>query len=150
MPKLEVDTRLVRKLATLLRETGLGEIEYEAAGQRIRVALPRTQAITAIAAETKPAAAAAQKLDEASATPDAAHPGEVLSPMVGTVYLSSSPGDPPFVRAGETVTAGQTLMLVEAMKTYNEVHAPRAGTVARVVVDNGQPVEYGELLAIIG
>ena len=149
MPKFEVDSRLVRKLATLLRETGLGEIEYETEGQRIRVALPGARPVTAVAAETVPAAAAAQSKDAPSATPEASHPGAVLSPMVGTVFLSSAPGDPPFVHAGERVTAGQTLMLVEAMKTYNEVHAPNAGVVARIVVANGQPVEYGELLAII-
>ncbi len=148
MPKFEVDTRLVRKLATLLRDTGLGEIEYEAEGQRIRVALPGGRAAAAPEAVAPPPPAA-PKPDESAAALEANHPGAISSPMVGTVYLSPAPGDPPFVRVGETVTAGQTLMLVEAMKTYNEVHVPHAGSVARIVVENGQPVEYGELLAII-
>ncbi len=137
----DIDADLVRKLADLLSETGLAEIEYEVNGKRVRVARP--QAGTAAVAAAPVPAPAAPAADPAS------HPGAVTSPMVGTVYLASAPGEPPFVREGAQVSAGQTLMLVEAMKTFNEVKAPTSGTVARIAVEGGQPVEYGELLAII-
>ncbi len=143
----DIDAEFIRKLADLLSETGLGEIEYEDGGKRIRVARPGvapapTIAVTAAAAETPAAAAPASAADSS-------HPGAVSSPMVGTIYLAQTPGDPPLVKAGDTVSEGQTLMLIEAMKTFNEVKAPRGGKVASIAVSNGQPVEYGELLAII-
>lgn len=141
----DIDAELVRKLSDLLSETGLGEIEYEDGGKRIRVARPATGAVAA-PAFTPPAA---EVPNTASPTTEAGHPGAIASPMVGTVYLSQSPGDPPLVKPGDTVTEGQTLMLIEAMKTFNEVKAPRGGTVTEIAVTSGQPVEFGELLAIV-
>lgn len=141
----DIDADLVRKLSDLLSETGLGEIEYEDGSKRIRVARP-----TAAASAPVVAALPAETLQTAPApTADAVHPGTVSSPMVGTVYLSQSPGEPPLVKAGDTVSEGQTLMLIEAMKTFNEVKSPRSGTVAKIAVTSGQPVEFGELLAIV-
>jgi acetyl-CoA carboxylase biotin carboxyl carrier protein len=143
----DIDADLIRKLAGLLEETGLGEIEYEAAGARIRVARPGVAAAAPVAlapAQAAPAAAAAP----AVAVPEE-HPGAVSSPMVGTVYLAPAPGEPPLVRVGDTVSAGQPLMLIEAMKTFNEVRAPKAGTVTAILVESGQPVEYGETLAVV-
>ncbi len=142
----DIDPDLVRKLADLLNETGLAEIEYEDNGKRVRVAMPGVGAVTAAVAAPPVAAAAAPAPGGGDA---AAHPGAVTAPMVGTVYLAQSPEDPPFVKAGDTVREGQTLLLIEAMKTFNEVKAPRAGTVQSIAVASGQPVEFGEVLAII-
>lgn len=142
----DIDAELVRKLSDLLSETGLGEIEYEDGGKRIRVARPAT---AAAAAPVISAPAAESPQAPPSPAADTAHPGAVSSPMVGTVYLSQSPGEPPLVKAGDTVSEGQTLMLIEAMKTFNEVKAPRGGTVSEIAVTSGQPVEFGELLAIV-
>jgi len=144
----DIDPDLVRKLADLLNETGLGEIEYEDNGKRVRVALPGAGGVSVaapvVAAAPPPAAA-----PPAAGGDTAAHPGAVTSPMVGTVYLAQAPEDPPFVKAGDSVREGQTLLLIEAMKTFNEVKAPRAGTVQSIAVASGQPVEFGEVLAII-
>ncbi len=142
----DIDPDLVRKLADLLNETGLAEIEYEDNGKRVRVAMPGVGAVTAAVAAPPVAAAAAPAPGGGDA---AAHPGAVTAPMVGTVYLAQSPEDPPFVKAGDTVREGQTLLLIEAMKTFNEVKAPRAGTVQSIAVASGQPVEFGEVLAIV-
>ncbi len=142
----DIDPDLVRKLADLLNETGLAEIEYEDNGKRVRVAMPGVGAVTAAVAAPPVAAAAAPAPGGGDA---AAHPGAVTAPMVGTVYLAQSPEDPPFVKAGDSVREGQTLLLIEAMKTFNEVKAPRAGTVQSIAVARGQPVEFGEVLAII-
>lgn len=142
----DIDPDLVRKLADLLNETGLAEIEYEDNGKRVRVAMPGAGAVTAAVAAPPVAAAAAPAPGGGDA---AAHPGAVTAPMVGTVYLAQSPEDPPFVKAGDTVREGQTLLLIEAMKTFNEVKAPHAGTVQSIAVASGQPVEFGEVLAII-
>lgn len=148
----DIDPDLVRKLADLLNETGLGEIEYEDNGKRVRVALPGAGGISVATPVAVPAASATPA--PAAAPPAAggdaaAHPGAVTSPMVGTVYLAQAPEDPPFVKAGDSVREGQTLLLIEAMKTFNEVKAPRAGTVQSIAVASGQPVEFGEVLAII-
>jgi len=146
----DIDPDLVRKLADLLNETGLAEIEYEDNGKRVRVAMPGFAAPVATVAA--PVAAPVPVAGAAAASPagdPAAHPGAVTSPMVGTVYLAQAPEDPPFVKAGDTVREGQTLLLIEAMKTFNEVKAPRAGTLQSVAVASGQPVEFGEVLAII-
>lgn len=145
----DIDPDLVRKLADLLNETGLAEIEYEDNGKRLRVALP--SAGSTLAASVAPIAAPAGASAPTSGTggDPAAHPGAVTSPMVGTVYLAQVPEDPPFVKAGDTVREGQTLLLIEAMKTFNEVKAPRAGTLQSIAVASGQPVEFGEVLAII-
>jgi len=143
----DIDPDLVRKLADLLNETGLAEIEYEDNGKRVRVAMPGVGSQVVAAA---PVAAPAASAPVAAPGGDAAaHPGAVTSPMVGTVYLAQAPEDPPFVKAGDSVREGQTLLLIEAMKTFNEVKAPRAGTLQSIAVASGQPVEFGEVLAII-
>jgi acetyl-CoA carboxylase biotin carboxyl carrier protein len=140
------DGALIRELALLLDETNLTEIEIERAGLRVRVA--RNISVTAsVPVSYQPAAAAV-----AAATPiaDVAnHPGVVPSPMVGTVYWASEPGARPFVEVGSKVSAGQTLVIIEAMKTMNQIPAPRAGTVTQILVEDGTPVEYGEPLVII-
>lgn len=145
----DIDPDLVRKLADLLNETGLAEIEYEDNGKRVHVAMPNAGAVTAAVAAPPVAAPAAAAAPAPGGGDAAAHPGAVTAPMVGTVYLAQSPEDPPFVKAGDTVREGQTLLLIEAMKTFNEVKAPRAGTVQSIAVASGQPVEFGEVLAII-
>ncbi len=148
------DTGLIRELAAILREADLGEIEVEQGDLRIKVVKPEQKAVH-VAQAYAPAPAAAAPAAAQSAAPVAAkaaprdHPGAVKSPMVGTVYLQAEEGSPPFVKAGDTVTAGQTLMLVEAMKTFNPVPAPRGGKVTQVLVQNQQPVEFGEPLVII-
>ena len=138
-----IDEDAIRAAAKLLDELGLTEIEYAKGDERVRVA----RAGTEIIASVRPAPA----IDAAPAAASNAgdHPGVVKSPMVGTVYLSPEPGAPAFIKAGDTVTEGQTLLLIEAMKTYNPVRAPRSGTVKRILVSDGTPVEFGEPLLII-
>jgi acetyl-CoA carboxylase biotin carboxyl carrier protein len=143
MEKFDVDPALVKKLAALLEETGLTEIEYALGEERIRVA--KTAGAVQNVAVTAPAPVAAIAAP-GSGVP---HPGAVTAPMVGTVYLSPEAGAPPFVRIGDAVAEGQTLLLIEAMKTYNPVRAARAGKVARVMVADGDPVEYGEELMVL-
>jgi acetyl-CoA carboxylase biotin carboxyl carrier protein len=143
------DSALIRELALLLDETNLTEIEIERAGLRVRVA--RNISIAA-SMPVNYAPAAAAPMAAASAVPAAdlaKHPGVVPSPMVGTVYWASEPGAKPFIEVGAKVTAGQTLMIIEAMKTMNQIPAPRAGTVTQILVEDGVPVEYGEPLVII-
>ena len=150
--KSTLEKELIRELADLLNETGLSEIEIERKGLRIRVARALSVAATASPAPAPPqAAASAQGADQpaASANEIAEHPGAVTSPMVGTAYRAPEPGAPPFVEVGSTVKEGQTLMIVEAMKTMNHIPAPRAGKVTAILVEDGQPVEYGEPLVII-
>ncbi|MFT3724964.1 MAG: acetyl-CoA carboxylase biotin carboxyl carrier protein [Hyphomonadaceae bacterium] len=150
------DTGLIRELAAILREADLGEIEVEQSGVRIKVAKAGTAAVHyAAAPAAAPAAATASAAAPAAAAAPASkaalrdHPGAVKSPMVGTVYLQAEEGSPKFVKPGDTVNAGQTLLLVEAMKTFNPVTAPRAGKVVQILVENQQPVEFGEPLVII-
>ena len=147
--KASDDGALIRELALLLAETNLTEIEIERAGLRVRVA--RNISIAAsVPASYAPAAAAARWLRPLPPVADVAkHPGVVPSPMVGTVYWASEPGAKPFVEVGSKVTAGQTLVIIEAMKTMNQIPAPRAGTVTQILVEDGSPVEYGEPLVII-
>ena len=145
--KLQIDPDLIRQLADLLKETGLGEIEYAEGERRVRVAMPgagvtMTAAPVALQAAAGPAAAAA-------AAPESPAAGALTSPMVGTVYLSPEPSAPPFVKAGDKVREGQTVLIIEAMKVMNAIRAPRSGTVTRVLVTNGAPVEYGEPLLVI-
>jgi acetyl-CoA carboxylase biotin carboxyl carrier protein len=143
------DSALIRELALLLDETNLTEIEIERAGLRVRVArnisiaasVPATMQVAApapIAAGAAPAAADVSK-----------HPGAVPSPMVGTAYWASEPGAKPFIEVGSKVSVGQTLLIIEAMKTMNQIPSPRAGTVTQILVEDGQPVEFGEPLVII-
>ncbi len=152
MAKTPIDSDLVRTLAGLLDETGLSEIEYDTGSIRIRVArggghapMSFHHAPPALPAAPSPAPAAA------AASPEdvASHPGAVTSPMVGVCYLGSEPGSPPFVRVGDSVQDGQTLMLIEAMKTFNPIRATRGGKITRILVSDGQPVEYGEPLMVI-
>jgi acetyl-CoA carboxylase biotin carboxyl carrier protein len=146
-PKASDDGALIRELALLLDETNLTEIEIERAGMRVRVA--RNISVTASVPTHQSAAAAAAVAAPAPVTDVAKHPGVVPSPMVGTVYWASEPGAKPFVEVGSRVTAGQTLVIIEAMKTMNQIPAPRAGTVTQILVEDGTPVEYGEPLVII-
>jgi acetyl-CoA carboxylase biotin carboxyl carrier protein len=151
--KLSVDPELVHELATLIEETGLTEIEIELDGQRLRVA--RQTALSHLVAS----AGTVAPLPVAAATPAGSslvdhgdpseHPGVVKSPMVGTAYWAPEPGGRPFVEVGTQVKAGDTLLIVEAMKTLNQIPAPRSGAVSRILVEDGQPVEYGEPLVII-
>jgi acetyl-CoA carboxylase biotin carboxyl carrier protein len=144
-----VDEGLIRGLANLLNETGLTEIEIEQKGLRVRVA--RTISFAAAAPMLAPAAPAMGMPGAAApAAKDAdSHPGTVRSPMVGTCYRAAEPGAPSFVEVGSVVKQGQTLLIVEAMKTMNHIPAPRPGTVKAILVENGQPVEFGEPLMII-
>ncbi len=143
--KSEIDKHLIKELADLLGETGLSEIEIEQSGLRIRVARSVSGHVTMAAAppEVSPAKPASVEPEPASV---ASGPGIVTSPMVGTAYYSSAPGSPAFVKIGDTVSKGQTLLIVEAMKTMNQIPAPIAGTVKEIFVDNSQPVEFGEPL----
>jgi acetyl-CoA carboxylase biotin carboxyl carrier protein len=142
---------LIRELASLLDETGLSEIEIEREGVRVRVARQaRFEAVPmAMAAAATERAAAAPAAAKASAQDPSKHPGVVPSPMVGTAYLAPEPGAAPFVNVGARVTQGQTLLIIEAMKTMNHIPAPKAGVVSAILVGNGQPVEFGEPLAIV-
>lgn len=150
MAKFEMDTEFIRKLAKLLEETNLGEIEMAEGDRKIRVARPAAIAAPMMAAMPAQAASAPAAAPAAVAAPDASkHPGAVKSPMVGTAYLSPEPGKPVFCNIGDKVTAGQTLLIIEAMKTFNPIKAPKAGTLAQVLIDNGQPVEFGQPLMLI-
>ena len=146
------DSALIRELALLLDETSLTEIEIERAGLRVRVArnisiaaaMPPNMAPVAhapVAAVAAPAAAPGADF--------ANHPGVVPSPMVGTAYFAPEPGAKPFIEVGARVTAGQTLLIIEAMKTMNQIPSPRDGTVTQILIEDGQPVEFGEPLVII-
>jgi acetyl-CoA carboxylase biotin carboxyl carrier protein len=151
--KPAIDPDLIRELAQLLEETGLSEIEIERDGQRVRVARPMPGAAAAPAAwpvqvEAPPTSPA--PVDAATTQADLAkHPGAVKSPMVGTAYRGPEPGAMPFVDIGSQVVAGATLLIIEAMKTMNQIPAPRAGTVTKILIEDGQPVEFGEPLMII-
>lgn len=151
MAKFEMDTEFVRKLAEILEENDLGEIELADGDRRIRIARPTVT--YAAAAMPAPSAsiplAAAPAVAAATAGDLAKHPGAVKSPMVGTAYLAPEPGKPNFVAVGDKVTAGQTVLIIEAMKTFNPIKAPKAGTVTQILIDNAQPVEFGEALMIV-
>ena len=144
------DSALIRELALLLDETSLTEIEIERSGLRVRVARNISIAASAPAAFQGGSPALAAQAALAAAVADIAkHPGVVPSPMVGTAYWASEPGAKPFIEVGAKVSVGQTLLIIEAMKTMNQIPSPRAGTVTQILVDDGQPVEFGEPLVII-
>ncbi|PPD15187.1 MAG: acetyl-CoA carboxylase, biotin carboxyl carrier protein [Methylobacterium sp.] len=155
--ELPIDPTLVREIAALISETDLTEIEVEKGDLRIRVArqvtvqaAPVQQIVTAPAAMASAPAAPMAVPAAAPAVNDlSAHPGAVRSPMVGTAYRRPSPGATPFIEIGTVVKAGEKILLVEAMKTFNEIVAPRAGTVTHILIEDGQPVEYGEALVVI-
>ena len=145
------DSALVRELALLLDETSLTEIEIERAGLRLRVA--RNISVAATMPMQMAAAPAALPVAAAAAAPPAAdlskHPGAVTSPMVGTAYWAPEPGAKPFIEVGSKVSVGQTLLIIEAMKTMNQIPAPRSGTVTQIMIEDGHPVEFGEPLMIV-
>jgi acetyl-CoA carboxylase biotin carboxyl carrier protein len=144
-----IDAALIRELAGLLDETGLSEIEIEREGVRVRVARQLALQSVPVPLPATSAAPAAEAAKPAAASDPGKHPGAVPSPMVGTAYLSPEPGAAPFVAVGTRVAQGQTLLIIEAMKTMNHIPAPKAGVVTAILVGNGQPVEFGEPLAII-
>jgi acetyl-CoA carboxylase biotin carboxyl carrier protein len=145
MSKLELDEDLVRKLSELLNEMGLTEIEYEFGEHRIRIARGATTYAAAVPAPVAAAAPAPTAAPSADAVPANA----ITAPMVGTAYLSPEPSASPFVSVGDTVKEGQTLLIIEAMKVMNQIPSPRAGRVAQIMTEDGQPVEYGEPLMVI-
>ena len=152
-PADPIDARLVRRLADILTDTGLSEIEVEHGGLKIRVAKQLTAAPIHMAAPA-PAPMPTAPLQTSAAAPAAAeaprHAGEVVkSPMVGTVYMQAQPESPPFIKVGDTVQAGQTLMIIEAMKTMNPIPAPKGGKIVEILVEDAQPVEFGEPLVVI-
>jgi acetyl-CoA carboxylase biotin carboxyl carrier protein len=146
------DSALIRELALLLDETNLTEIEIERAGLRVRVARNISIAATVPAAPVQAIAAAPVAVAAAPAAVAgdmSKHPGAVTSPMVGTAYWAPEPGAKPFIEVGTKVSVGQTLLIIEAMKTMNQIPSPRAGTVTQILIEDGQPVEFGEPLVII-
>ena len=148
MPKLEIDEALVRKLAALLEETGLTELEFEAGQQRIRVT--RGGSVGAVVNSTPVALAqTAAPAPAPAGAPEAALQNALVSPMVGTAYLAPEPGAAPFITVGSKVAKGDTLLIIEAMKVMNPLPAPRAGTVSQVLVSDGMPVEFGQPLLVI-
>ncbi len=152
MPKANINADVVRNLAALLDETGLTEIEYETGTLRVRVSRQSGGVTVASTAPAAAPAAAAPVLSgdaPAASTSDAVPAGAITSPMVGTVYTAPEPGAGDFVKVGDTVSEGQTLLLIEAMKTFNEIRSPRAGTVTSVLISNEQPVEFGDVLMVV-
>jgi acetyl-CoA carboxylase biotin carboxyl carrier protein len=148
--KPAIDHGLIRELARLMEETGLTEIEFERDGQRVRVAR-HVQAVFA-PAPPRPMSSSdppAPAFEGDAALDPAKHPGAVTSPMVGTAYVGAAPGARPFVEVGSQVRAGETLLIIEAMKTMNQIPSPRSGTVTQILIEDGQPVEFGEPLMII-
>jgi acetyl-CoA carboxylase biotin carboxyl carrier protein len=144
------DSALIRELALLLDETSLTEIEIERAGLRVRVARNITMTASMPANfQASAAIGAGASVTPAAVADLAKHPGVVPSPMVGTAYWSPEPGAKPFIEVGSKVSAGQTLLIIEAMKTMNQIPSPRAGTVTQILIEDGQPVEFGEPLVII-
>jgi acetyl-CoA carboxylase biotin carboxyl carrier protein len=148
MSKFDVDEALVRKLAGLLKDTGLAEIEFESEGKRIRVNTGAAGAMH-VPVAAAPAAAAPAAAASTPASGGGVPAGALTSPMVGTAYLSPEPGAAPFVKAGDRVNKGQTVLIIEAMKVMNPIQAPVSGTVKDILIADGQPVEFGEVLLII-
>jgi len=155
MAKMQVDQELLRNLAELLNETDLAEIEVEDGDRKIRISRASSAVAVAAAAPAPvaaPAAApapAAEAAAPAAAADAASHPGAITSPMVGTVYMAPEPDAPDFIKVGDKVSAGDTLMIIEAMKVMNHIHAANSGTVTQILVSNAQPVEFGEVLVVI-
>ena len=152
---VEPTTELVKALANILDDTGLAELEYETDDVAIRLSRVSGAApVAAVAPVAAPAAVAAPTAAPAAQSAEgaadlSAHPGAVMSPMVGTAYISPEPGAPAFVEEGNTVKKGQTLLIVEAMKVMNPITAPQDGTVSKIMVKNAQPIEFGEVLVVI-
>lgn len=148
-PGLTLDEDLIRKLAALLDETGLGEIELEEGDSKVRVAKQGAVAAPVASPPPAPSSSAPAAADGGIQEDWAAHPGAVTAPMVGVCYLAADPKSPPFCTEGATVKQGDTLLLIEAMKVFNPIVAAKSGTVTRILVADGTPVEYGEPLVII-
>ena len=146
MKKLEIDTDLIRKLAALLVENGLSEIEVGEGDRRIRVA---RNGVEKPAPPEAPVTSAPSNPPAAVPAESELPPGAVTSPMVGTIYAAPEPGEPPFINVGDDVNEGQTLFIIEAMKMMNPIRAPRTGRVTRILVANGDPVEFGEVLVTL-
>jgi acetyl-CoA carboxylase biotin carboxyl carrier protein len=146
---MQVDTKLVRELAELLNDTGLSEIEVEDGERKIKVSRQMTAVAAAPVAVSAPAPLAAPSVTAAPAAEAAAPANALKSPMVGTAYLSPEPGAAPFASVGDKVSAGDTLLIVEAMKVMNPIIAPNGGTVKAVLVESGQPVEFDQPLMVI-
>ena len=146
-PQRRIDADLVRRLAALLEEVGLTEIEYGEGDWRVRVAKNVAAPITFQSQATAAGAVNTEKADESEAIAD--HRGVVVSPMVGVIYTSDEPDAAPFVKVGDEVMEGDTLLLIEAMKVFNQIKAPRSGKIIRILVSKGMPVEFGEPLLII-
>mgnify|MGYP000371466239 CR=1 FL=1 len=148
MNKDGVDQDLIRQLAALLKETDLSEIEIETDSLKLRVARQINQ-ISIPVSTSAPASVPSAPTSTAPAISDASHPGALTSPMVGTTYLAAEPGAAPFVTIGSKISVGQTVLIIEAMKTMNHIPATKAGTVVEILVEDGQPVEFGEALIIV-
>lgn len=149
---MQVDTKLIRELADMLNDTDLSEIEVEDGVRKIKLSRGGSMvqvAAPAAAPMAAPAAAPAAEAEAPAEISPADHPGTVFSPMVGTIYTSPDPTADVFIKVGDKVAAGQTILIVEAMKVMNQIHAAKAGTVKSIFVENEQPVEYGEPLVII-
>lgn len=152
MTGTEMDLAQIRELARLLDEAGLTEIEVETNGARVRLARQHAPIAAAPSYMVAPASLPAGSTVSAPATDTTQfeqHPGTVASPMVGTVYVAPEPGAPPFVQVGDSVIEGETLLIIEAMKTMNPIPAPRSGRVARILITDAQPVEFGQPLLIL-
>jgi len=147
--KPDIDAAIVRKLAKLLDETGLSEIEFGSGDWHLRVSKGAPAPVSVAAAPAPAAVPAAEASASSEEDQIANHPGLLSSPMVGVVYTQPEPDSPPFAQVGAQVTEGQTVLLIEAMKVFNPIKAPRAGTVKKILVENGAPVEFGEPLLII-
>ena len=146
---MNVDTKLVRELAKLLSETGLTEIEVQDGDRRIKVGRGAVAAAPAVVEAAPPASAAPAASAPAAEAPGAELANAVRSPMVGTAYLHSEPGADPFIKVGDKVKAGDTLLIVEAMKVMNPIAAPNAGTVKQILIENAQPVEFDQPLVVV-
>jgi acetyl-CoA carboxylase biotin carboxyl carrier protein len=144
----KIDAELVRTLAELLNETGLSEIEYDTGSLRLRVAR-QLNAVAQVAAPFAMPGSASAPVAQSAAADAATHPGAVTSPMVGVAYLAPEPGAAHFIKVGDKISEGQTLCLIEAMKTFNPIRAPKGGTITQILIGNGQPVEFGEALVVI-
>jgi acetyl-CoA carboxylase biotin carboxyl carrier protein len=147
--RIPIDPDAIRALAAVLAETGLTEIEIAEKDSRIRVVRGASPGAVSMPVAAPVAVTASPPAHSPSEADLASHPGAVISPMVGVVYLAPEPGAPRFVSVGQQVSAGQTLLLIEAMKTFNQIKAPKGGTVTRILVENSTPVEYGEVLLIL-
>lgn len=145
----KIDSEIVRQLAAVLDDTSLTEIEYEVNGLRIRVARTAGSAVIAAPQPAPPATGATTDAEPKAPSDPVSHPGTIKAPMVGVAYLLPEPGAPPFVTIGDEVKTGQTIALIEAMKTFNPVKATKSGKVTSIIVENGAPVEYGEPLVVI-